>query len=103
MTTSSSLRPGQQLASTGCSTRIVVVRAPSEGAQEIACGGSPMVPAPPGRPTATSTDNQTVLGKRYVDADDTVEVLCTTPGAGGLSYAGVPMAIKSAQALPASD
>lgn len=103
VTTPSPLRPGQQLASTTCSTRIVVVRVPSEGVQEFACGGEAMIPAAPGRPSEPASGTGTLLGKRYVDAGDTVEVLCTSPGAGELSYAGVPMAVKSAQALPASD
>lgn len=103
VTTPSPLRPGQQLASTDCSTRVVIVRAPSEDAREIACGGTAMVPAAPGRPSGPATGTGTLLGKRYVDVDDTIEVLCTSPGSGELSYAGVPMVVKSAQALPASD
>ncbi|MEE2035351.1 hypothetical protein [Rhodococcus chondri] len=98
------LRPGIQLASTTCTTRVVVVRAPADGGQAIACGDAPMEPAPPGRPSAPPAGEAvTLLGKRYVNADDTVEVLCTSPGAGELSYDGAPMVVKSAQALPASD
>jgi hypothetical protein len=104
MTTPTSLRPGVQLASTTCTTRVVVVRAPAEGDKVISCGGAPMEPAPPGRPSAPPAGEAvTFLGKRYVDAGDTVEVLCTSPGAGELSYDGAPMVVKSAQALPASD
>jgi hypothetical protein len=104
VTTSAPLRPGEQLASTVCSTRVIVVRAPAEGAPLIACGGTPMVPATGGRPsTAGMTDPRTLLGKRYVDASETLEVLCTSPGVGELSCDGVPMTIKAAKALPASD
>ena len=42
-------------------------------------------------------------GKRYTDAGDTVEVLCTKPGAGALSLDGEALEVKSAKALPASD
>ncbi|MEE2056871.1 hypothetical protein [Rhodococcus artemisiae] len=98
------LRPGGQLASTVCTTRVVVVRAPAEGVQEITCGGSPMVAAPPGKPDSKPDgDVITLLGKRYVDADGSIEVLCTSPGTGELSYGGTPMTIKAAKALPASD
>ena len=98
------LRPGDQLASTVCGTRVVVVRAPAQGRPVIACGGSPMVaaasapPAPPGGSAAV-----TLIGKRYVNADGTLELLCTSSGPGELSSDGVPMTRKAAKPLPASD
>lgn len=96
-------RPGDQLASTVCSTRVVVVRIPADAAPVLACGGSPMVPAATATPVAANGSTLTVLGKRYVDATETVEVLCTAAGAGELSCDGAPMTIKAAKALPASD
>ena len=103
------LRPGEQFASTVSSTRVVVVRAPAEGRPVIACGGSPMVaaasatavPAPSGPPDASAP--VTLIGKRYVDAAGTVEVLCTSSGPGELSCDGVAMTLKTAKPLPASD
>ena len=98
------IRPGEQLASTVCATRVVVVKASGDGTPEIACGGAPMVPGasvPPGRSDAAPA--VTLLGKRYVDARDTVELLCTHAGAGELSCDGAPMTLKAAKALPASD
>ncbi|MGU3586290.1 hypothetical protein ACLBYD_24370 [Rhodococcus sp. C26F] len=103
MTTPAPLRPGVQLAAAEGSTRVVVVRAPAENARELTCGGAPMIPAPPGRPEPSAGDAVTVLGKRYVDADDTVEVLCTSSGPGELGYGGIPMTLKAAKPLPASD
>jgi len=97
-------RPGDQLASTVCTTRVVVVRAPADGSPGLTCGGSPMVPAtgaPPG--ASTGAEPVTLLGKRYVDADDTFEVLCTSAGAGELACDGVPLTLKAAKPLPASD
>jgi hypothetical protein len=99
----SGLRPGDQLASTVCTTRVVVIRVPAEPPL-IACGGSPMVPAataPP--PPASQAEAVTLIGKRYVDAAETVELLCTSSGAGALSCAGAEMAVKAAKPLPASD
>jgi hypothetical protein len=43
------------------------------------------------------------IGKRYVDDDDTVELLCTKPGDGIPAVGGRPLALKEAKALPASD
>ena len=101
------LRPGDQLASTVCSTRVVVIRASAEGQPVIACGGSPMVAAAAGataRPAPSDgADAATLIGKRYTDTAGTLELLCTVSGAGALSCDGVPMTIKAAKPLPASD
>lgn len=99
------IRTGDQLASTVCSTRVVVIRAPAGGyPPEVACGGRPMVPAasaPPAPPSASGA--VTLIGKRYVNADATLELLCTASGSGELSCDGVLMVRKAAKALPASD
>ena len=102
--TTPSLRAGEQLASTICTTRVVVVRASAGGGAEIACGGSPMVPAA-SAPSAPAAGGEavTLIGKRYVNADETLELLCTTSGSGELSCDGVPMTLKAAKPLPASD
>jgi hypothetical protein len=98
------LRPGDQLASTVCTTRVVVVRAPATGEPVIACGGSPMVPATSAPPApASETESATLIGKRYVDAADTLELLCTSSGAGALTCDGASMTIKAPKPLPASD
>ncbi|MCI3274336.1 hypothetical protein [Streptomyces cylindrosporus] len=97
-------RPGDQLASTVCTTRVVVVRAPAGRQPALTCGGAPMVPAATAPPApATGADPVTLLGKRYVDAEGALELLCTSPGAGELACDGVPMTIKAAKPLPASD
>lgn len=98
------LRPGDQLASTVCGTRVVVIRAPADAQPQLACGGSPLVraadatPAKPG-PAGTTT----LIGKRYVDTTGTLELLCTASGAGELTCDGAPMTLKAAKPLPASD
>ncbi|WP_329360518.1 hypothetical protein [Streptomyces sp. NBC_01483] len=98
------LRPGDQLASAVCGTRVVVVRAPAGGSAQLACGGSPMVPATGAKPVPGGVaEAVTLIGKRYVDADGALEVLCTSSGTGELSCDGVPMTVKAAKPLPASD
>jgi hypothetical protein len=98
------LRPGEQLASIVCTTRVIVIRAPAERRPVIACGGSPMVSGPLGqRSPSAAADVATFIGKRYGDASETVELLCTSSGAGVLSCDGAPMTTKAAKPLPASD
>ena len=99
-----SLRPGDQLASTVCTTRVVVIRVPADRQPLIECGGSPMVAGTPGgKPSPGGLDAVTLIGKRYVDAAGSVELLCTSSGTGALTCDGEPMTIKSAKPLPASD
>ncbi|WP_309060674.1 hypothetical protein [Streptomyces sp.] len=97
-------RPGDQLASATDTTRVIVIRAPQQAAGPIECGGSPMVPAAEA-PAPSQVDGTpgTLIGKRYVDAADTLELLCTASGSGHLAYAGEPLTIKAPKALPASD
>jgi len=45
----------------------------------------------------------TLIGKRYIDAQDRVEMLCTQGGQGSLTFEGVVMTVKQAKALPSSD
>ncbi|MFJ9245757.1 hypothetical protein [Streptomyces sp. NPDC101776] len=97
-------RPGDQLASTVCGTRVVVIRAPADVQPQLACGGSPLVAvadAPSVKPGPAGTT--TLIGKRYVDASGTLELLCTASGAGELTCDGAPMTLKTAKPLPASD
>ena len=103
------LRPGDQLASTVCGAKVAVIRAPAGRRPLIACGGEPMVPAasvPPSSspsPPSGAADAATLIGKRYVDATETVELLCISSGTGVLSCDGDPMTSKAAKPLPASD
>ncbi|MBA4024538.1 MAG: hypothetical protein C0482_19475 [Gordonia sp.] len=101
---STPLRPGDQLASTTCATRVVVVKAPVEQDVVIACGGAPMVPAATAEKiTGQGGTPTTLLGKRYTDTAETVELLCTSPGTGELTIDGTALSIKNAKPLPASD
>jgi hypothetical protein len=99
------LKPGTQLASVVCGTRVVVVKAPGDRQPVLACGGQPMLPAVEVDGVTGSIDpalaGGTQLGKRY-EAEG-LEVLCSAPGEGTLTCDGEAMALKSAKPLPASD
>ncbi|MGW0684032.1 hypothetical protein ACWD2L_11795 [Streptomyces sp. NPDC002754] len=99
------LRPGLQLASSVCGVRVIVIRAPADRTPEITCGGEPVVTADTAPPASGGPAGEaaTLIGKRYVDGTDTLELLCTASGSGELACDGAPMTIKAAKALPASD
>jgi len=100
------LKPGLRLKSAVCATEVMVIRAPSLEAV-LACGGVEMFGMTESTPTAVKLDpaqaQGTLIGKRYVDAEDRVELLCTRGGDGSLSLDGAAMPVKQAKALPSSD
>jgi hypothetical protein len=96
------MKPGTKLKSTVCDTEVMVIR--GSGAV-VECGGTPMVeerPAERGTPKPDLAQG-TQIGKRYVDAAGTFELLCVKPGKGSLSIGGAPLQLKDAKPLPASD
>ncbi|SHN16084.1 hypothetical protein [Cryptosporangium aurantiacum] len=100
-------RVGQSLASLVDGTAVVVVRATAADLT-ITCGGVEMADPKTVRPTdrlplAPDQHEPTLIGKRYVDENDNLELLCTKPGQGRLAVNGAPLTIKSAKPLPASD
>ena len=99
------MKAGSKLESTACDTQVMVIRNTQEEAV-IECGGAAMVAAPAPRdkvePTADHTSG-TLMGKRYVDEDGTIELLCIKAGKGSLALNGVPLGIKDAKPLPSSD
>ena len=97
------LTPGKRLRSKVSDTEIIVVRSPVAPV-ELSCGGQPMTDdLASSAAGGSTTENDTVLGKRYVDTDTGLEVLCTKAGAGVLSADGRQLTIKAPNALPASD
>jgi hypothetical protein len=97
------LTSGKRLRSNVGDTEIIVVRPPATPV-ELWCGGQPMTAnLATGAAAASSTESDTVLGKRYVDTDTGLEVLCTKAGPGVLTADGRQLSIKAPTALPASD
>jgi hypothetical protein len=45
----------------------------------------------------------TQMGKRYVNEDESLELLCTKPGAGSIGIGDTLLVLKEAKPLPASD
>lgn len=100
------IKPGARFRSAVCTTEIAVVRAGRPTA-DLRCGGVPMVPLGKeadgdGKPVPPF-DAGTLMGKRYTDPDEGVEVLCIKAGAGSLSVGETPLEVKTAKPLPSSD
>ena len=98
------LKPGSRFTSSVCTTQVIVVK--GAGEVDLRCGGAPMLAAgaaTDGGLPAEGASGGTLMGKRYVDADETVEVLCTRPGDGSLGVGDTLLDLKDAKPLPASD
>lgn len=96
------MKAGSKLKSAVCDTEVMVIRGSNV---VVECGGAPMVetaPAQKGAVNPTFADG-TKVGKRYIDAGNTVELLCVKAGKGSLSIGGVALQIKDAKPLPSSD
>ena len=95
------MKPGSRLKSSACDSEVVVIR---YGSGILTCGGAPLAEAVETKvEPAPEACNGTVMGKRYVDAAGTVELLCVKPGKGTLALDGVALLLKEAKPLPASD
>ena len=100
------LKPGSRMRSAVCATEVMVVAASAEDV-ELTCGGAPMVALdaepPAGTEISPEAKGGTKIGKRYVDASSTIELLCTKPGEGALGLGGELLVTKEAKPLPSSD
>lgn len=100
------IRAGSRLKSTVCDTEVIAVKAPGADL-DVHCGGAPMVDAgtavdEKGTPSDDAAEG-TQMGKRYVNDDESLELLCTKPGAGSLALDGAALVLKESKPLPASD
>jgi len=98
------LKAGGRFKSAVCDAQVMVIKAPA-GEFELACGGADMI-APTAAAAGTidsALSDGALIGKRYVNADESLELLCTKGGNGTLTFDGVPLEIKQAKQLPSSD
>ena len=100
------LKAGARFKSAVCETQVMVIKAPT-GDFALACGGAPMIGANDTAPAGAQLDaahaGETLIGKRYVNADESVELLCTKGGKGALALNGTRLEVKQAKQLPSPD
>jgi len=95
------LAAGKRLKSAVCATEIMIIAAP-DGDVELECGGAPMTDGEgnTGGSVDANYGEGTALGKRYVNEDGGLELLCVKPGDGSLSSGGEALKVKDAKKLP---
>jgi hypothetical protein len=96
------MKAGTKLKSAVCDTEVVVIKS---GGAPIECGGVPMAPERPAQRGSLDAGfaSGTKIGKRYVDAANTLELLCVKAGQGTLASGGVALQLREAKPLPSSD
>lgn len=97
------LAAGKRLKSAVCTTEIMVIAAP-DGEVDLCCGGAAMSEGGGnGGAAAPELAKGSAIGKRYVNEDGSLEVLCVKAGDGSLSVGSVALAVKDAKKLPKTD
>ena len=93
------LSTGQRIKSSVCDTEVMVITAPGNDL-DLTCGGVTM--GDDGNINPDHTEG-TVIGKRYVNEDGSLELLCVKPGDGSLAVDGTPLKLKESKKLPKTD
>jgi hypothetical protein len=100
------LKAGGRFKSAVSEVQVMVIKAPP-GEHRVQCGGVDMLganaPAPEPAAIDSADSGETLIGKRYVNADESLELLCTKGGKGSLTLGGAALEIKQAKQLPSSD
>ncbi len=97
------LKPGLRLKSTVCDAEVMVIKATDGDA--LTCGGEQLLVEAQSEKTTGKPDhmNACVIGKRYVNEAQTIELLCVKGGEGSLYYNGDELMTKDTKKLPSSD
>jgi hypothetical protein len=98
------LKPGLRLKSAVCDGEAMIVKAVDV---TLTCGGVPMIATDEEANGDAKADPehmyQCLIGKRYVNAEETLEVLCVKSGEGSFGYDGQMLMGKETKKLPSSD
>jgi hypothetical protein len=98
-------KPGTRWQSSVCTGEFVVVKSPSTSAL-LMCGDQPVEPHGSVRNAEewpSAGGNGTLGGKRYLELESGLEMLCTKSSGNDLSFDGRVLTRREAKALPASD
>ena len=97
------LKPGARFKSAVCDTEVMVIK--GKGDFDLRCGGL-LLSTDGGDGNAQVNDafnTGALIGKRYVNEQASIELLCTKGGAGSLADGEQRLNIKQTEALPSSD
>lgn len=99
------LKPGSRVFSNTCDAEFIAIKAP-DAELDLTIGGHPPATVAEDRvrqPVHDGCGGGSKLGKRFVDADGSVELLCIKAGEGVPALGGETLLVKDSKTLPASD
>jgi hypothetical protein len=98
------LKTGARLKSAVCDGEVMIVKAPA-GDIDLTCGGVAMVDSAPAAREPVKPDHAVGIriGKRYINEDGSLEILCVKAGEGGLAANGQLLLQKDTRQLPKTD
>jgi hypothetical protein len=101
------MKPGLRLKSVVCSGEAMVVKAGDGSDLILTCGGEPMSTESEVvvDPSKANPDHMfdCLIGKRYVNEEETIELLCVKAGEGSFGVDGQMLMGKETKKLPSSD
>ena len=95
------MKPGTRLKSAVCDAEVMIIKIGAS--EDLTCGGVALATDPASAEGNPDHMHGCLIGKRYVNAEETVEVLCVKSGDGSLHYAGEELMTKDTKKLPSSD
>ncbi|HJN53399.1 MAG: hypothetical protein QGI68_13695 [Pseudomonadales bacterium] len=100
----SQVKPGMRLKSAVCTGQAMVVKAIQV---TITCGGVPMLGMDEQLDDNSQADPEhmykCLMGKRYINKEETLELLCVKTGEGSFGIDGQMLIGKESKKLPSSD
>ncbi len=95
------LKPGTRLKSAVCDAELMIIKA--GGNDKLTCGGVSLDEPSDRVEGVADKMNGCVIGKRYINTDETIEVLCVKTGEGSLYCNDEELMTKDTKKLPSSD
>ena len=97
------LKPGVRLKSAVCDAEIMIIKIGA--GDDVTCGGKSMHVDAPAAKVAGDDGHMhgCLIGKRYINQAETVELLCVKSGDGSLYCNGEELMTKDTKKLPSSD
>ena len=95
------LKPGTRLESAVCDAEFMIIKAGDSDV--LTCGGVALDESSDRVEGATDKMDGCVIGKRYINAQESIEVLCVKTGEGSLYCNEEELMTKDTKKLPSSD
>jgi hypothetical protein len=95
------LKPGTRLKSAVCEAEFMIIKAADS--DELTCGGIALDESSARIEGASDKMDGCVIGKRYINASESIEVLCVKTGEGSLYCNDEELMTKDTKKLPSSD